>query len=62
MITFKELMVKLNEDAPANSVGLPVGISPPAMPNATSTNVNTKQKQPLARRLLKPGEERHSPL
>jgi hypothetical protein len=62
MITFKELMRKLNEDAPANSVGLPSGISPPAQPNATATNVNTKKPKLLNRKMLPVGAERHSPL
>ena len=63
MITLKELRQKLAEDAPANSVGLPSGISPPAATNPTSTNVNTKKKVSLlTRKLLPVGAERHSPL
>ena len=51
MITFRELMVKLSEDAPANSVGTPSGISPPAQPNNTCTNVPVKKTlKQLARR------------
>jgi hypothetical protein len=38
MISFKELQQKLKEEAPANSVGLPSGIAPPAADNATATN------------------------
>lgn len=55
MISFKEYLfeqiAKLDEDAPANSVGTPSGISPPAAPNPTSTNIPTKfQKKVLTRK------------
>jgi hypothetical protein len=52
MITFKEyLFKKLEEDAPANSVGTPSGVSPPAAPNPTCTNIPTKnQKKVLTRK------------
>lgn len=55
MITFLEyLKQQLGEDAPANSVGTPSGISPPAAPNPTSTNVPKISKK-IKQKVPKPG-------